>query len=109
MSVFDLDIFITHLDPLSYHICAADSGKDSCEGDSGGPLFLNENGRFKPDSFIIITYVTFYRRSTQIGVVSWGEGCAKPGFPGVYARVTETKIMDFIQKTASGIQYSNCQ
>ena len=31
----------------SYHICAADSGKDSCQGDSGGPLFLTENGRFE--------------------------------------------------------------
>lgn len=49
-------------------ICAAypQGGKDACQGDSGGPLAID--GRLA-------------------GIVSWGNGCAKKGYPGVYTEI----------------------
>lgn len=59
-------------------MCAGvtEGGKDSCQGDSGGPLLTTLNSSDHGDQYQVV------------GVVSWGYGCAKPGYPGVYARVT---------------------
>lgn len=66
-------------------LCAghAEGGQDSCQGDSGGPLTVYFNGQ-----------------ENQVGVVSWGEGCALPNKYGVYARVSELK--SWIDSTMSG-------
>ncbi|MFC7306466.1 serine protease [Streptomyces monticola] len=47
-------------------------GVDTCQGDSGGPMFRKDDS----DQWI------------QVGIVSWGEGCARPGKPGVYTEVS---------------------
>ncbi|XP_041672045.1 mast cell tryptase-like [Cheilinus undulatus] len=76
-------------------ICAGEAGKGTCQGDSGGPLQCQQNS----------TWV-------QAGISSFGVPCALPGFPEVYARVSEfqTWILDqvaganvgFVTFTSSG-------
>lgn len=73
-----------------YVICAGwtAGGMDACQGDSGGPLMLpvHENGRFP-----------FY----QIGIVSYGDGCAQRNSPGVYTHVKKYAdwILDKLQNS----------
>ena len=53
-------------------LCAGyeEGGVDACQGDSGGPMVFNEGD-------------TWY----LAGATSWGRGCARPKFYGVYANV----------------------
>jgi secreted trypsin-like serine protease len=58
----------------SDEICAgyAAGGVDTCQGDSGGPMFRRDAN----NAWI------------QVGIVSWGIGCARPNAPGVYSEVS---------------------
>ncbi|MFF4080402.1 S1 family peptidase [Streptomyces sp. NPDC001777] len=56
-------------------ICAGlidTGGVDTCQGDSGGPMFRRDSA----GAWI------------QVGIVSWGQGCARAGYPGVYTEVS---------------------
>uniref|UniRef100_A0A8C4JS29 Peptidase S1 domain-containing protein n=1 Tax=Dromaius novaehollandiae TaxID=8790 RepID=A0A8C4JS29_DRONO len=65
-------------------ICAGfplEEGKDSCTGDSGGPLVCPS----EDDS-------GFY---TLNGITSWGLGCGKKSYPGVYTNVDAFPVQEF--------------
>lgn len=63
------DYFGRIVDDIMLCAGAAGSGRDSCQGDSGGPLFTDQG--------------------LQVGLVSFGLGCARPDVPAaVYARVS---------------------
>ncbi|MCC6314001.1 MAG: serine protease [Thermomicrobiales bacterium] len=62
-------------------LCASAPRADSCQGDSGGPLFaVTPNGSY-----------------VQVGIVSFGYGCAQNGYPGVYTRLSNPSINAFIR------------
>ncbi len=62
-------------------ICAGlpQGGKDTCQGDSGGPILAPLGAGFR-----------------LIGATSYGEGCAREGKPGVYARLAEGSVKAFV-------------
>jgi secreted trypsin-like serine protease len=69
-------------------VCAGfpQGGVDTCQGDSGGPMFgKNSAGALR-----------------IVGTTSFGEGCARPGRPGVYARVADDTLRPWIAETTGG-------
>lgn len=70
-------------------ICAGDydnGGKDSCQGDSGGPLLFDQTGN---------------EDWQQVGIVSFGFGCAEAKSPGVYTKVAN--YQDWITQNIHGV------
>ncbi|GAA4713647.1 S1 family peptidase [Phytohabitans rumicis] len=59
---------------VAEEICAgyASGGTDTCQGDSGGPMFRRDASN----------------AWVQVGITSWGYGCARAGYPGVYTEVS---------------------
>ncbi|XP_015246656.1 PREDICTED: tryptase-like [Cyprinodon variegatus] len=88
LDYFYLFLSFGDLDTNNY-LCAGlkQGGKDACQGDSGGPLVVQIQNSS--------TWV-------QAGVVSFGEGCALPKRPGVYARVSQ--YQRWISDTVTGME-----
>ena len=66
-------------------LCAGfpEGGVDTCQGDSGGPMFGGSGTGLR-----------------VVGATSFGEGCARAGKPGVYARVGDTTLREWIRSKA---------
>jgi secreted trypsin-like serine protease len=66
----------------SRQVCAGklEGGKDSCQGDSGGSLLTWNVDHWE-----------------QLGVVSWGVGCARPNAPGVYADLRAAELRRWVE------------
>jgi trypsin len=64
------DAYRQVIDVTDSMLCAGAEHKDTCQGDSGGPLVVGVGSGAR-----------------QVGIVSFGIGCGRKGFPGVYTNV----------------------
>jgi secreted trypsin-like serine protease len=67
-------------------LCAGATNLDTCQGDSGGPLSFKAVGG----------------GHIQAGITSWGFGCGATGFPGVYTRLSNRSVGNFILEVTGG-------
>jgi hypothetical protein len=78
--------FGSEYDPASM-LCAGDleaGGRDACRGDEGGPLLVRSGGEWM-----------------QIGLYSWGVGCGRRAFPGVYTEMAA--LLGWIHNTTGQV------
>jgi hypothetical protein len=72
-------------------VCAGEAdppgSSDTCQGDSGGPLLV--------DGASVLT-----------GVVSWGNGCNRAGFPGIYSRVGDQPLNAWVRGQIQGVDFA---
>ncbi|MGH2903369.1 MAG: serine protease [Solirubrobacteraceae bacterium] len=68
-------------------LCAGGSRPrtDSCYGDSGGPLVVDRDTPAEPPGDYVLA-----------GLVDFGNGCAQPGYPGVYTRIASPEVVNFL-------------
>jgi len=64
-------------------VAAGREGKDTCSGDSGGPMLARQDDK-----------------RYQIGITSFGRGCGARGYPGVYTEVNARAVKTFIVNAA---------
>ncbi len=69
-------------------VCASAPGKDTCSGDSGGPLQASIGGGN-------------YR---LVGITGWGDGCAQANAPGVYTRVAGPTMRSLIESDIASLE-----
>jgi secreted trypsin-like serine protease len=74
-------------------LCAGRTNLDTCQGDSGGPLFFKAAGP---------GYI-------QAGITSWGFGCGATGFPGVYTRLSNRGVGNFVLSVTGGVPVNAAQ
>jgi hypothetical protein len=81
-------LFVGRPDPPTT-VCAGErmGGADSCQGDSGGPLMVQDGS----GAWI------------QVGVVSYGLGCAYPTQYGIYAEAGGDALRGWIEQNASAM------
>jgi trypsin len=60
-----------------------EGGVDTCQGDSGGPLLVSADTDMR-----------------LVGDTSYGAGCAEPGFPGVYGRLADDTMREWVRSIA---------
>jgi secreted trypsin-like serine protease len=65
-------------------LCAGNGSADTCQGDSGGPLLVPDSTTSALGDFALA------------GIVSFGNGCSDPAFPGVYARIGDEPLNSWV-------------